>query len=73
MKAILEFNLPEKKEDLEASLDGPSYKNKIDTLYDEVFRKHFKYEHPIIGETYTDEHDEVLKAIWAKVEEHFND
>jgi hypothetical protein len=73
MKATLDFSLPEDKEEFEASYNGSSYKAKIDTLYDEVFRKHIKYEYPIVGPIYTGEHDDVVKAIWVKIQEHFND
>lgn len=73
MKAILEFNLPEEKEDHLDALNGSRYKCRIDTLYDEVFRPFFKY-----GIRITPALDElteyqVMTEIWAKVSEHFEE
>lgn len=49
MKTILEFDLPEEREELEAALKGSLYKARIDTLYTDVFRPHLKYDKSIIG------------------------
>jgi hypothetical protein len=71
MKAILEFNLLEEKQDHLDAINGSRYKCQIDTLYNEVFRKHIKYNESIL------EHDEpisqirIIEAIWQKVQEHF--
>jgi len=71
MKAILEFNLPEEKEDHLDAINGPKYKDKIDSLYYQVFRPHLKYDKPIIGEELFDYQLEVVEALWKRVNEHF--
>jgi len=73
MKGILEFTLPEEREDFEASCKGVHNKIKIDELYQEVFRPHFKYDAPLVGEELTSEHRVILEAIWKKINLHFSD
>lgn len=73
MKTVLEFNLPEEREELEAALNGSLYKARIDTLYTDVFRPHLKYDKPIIGEELSGEQHEVIEALWKKVAEHLED
>jgi TRAP-type C4-dicarboxylate transport system substrate-binding protein len=78
MKASLEFNLPEEREELDAALKGSLYKARIDELYDQVFRPHLKYDKPIIGadpkwQELSEEQRSVIEALWKKVAEHFED
>ena len=79
MKSILEFDLPEEREELEAALKGSLYKARIDTLYDEVFRPHMKYNKPILAkdessmQELTDEQLEIIEQIWENVFKHFED
>ena len=73
MKSILEFDLPEEREELETALKGSLYKARIDTLYTDVFRPHLKYDKPIIGEELSNEQREVIEALWKKVAEHLED
>jgi hypothetical protein len=78
MKASLEFNLPEDREELDAALKGSLYKARIDELYDQVFRPHLKYDKPIIGadpkwQELSEEQRSVIEALWKKVAEHFED
>lgn len=78
MKTILEFDLPEEKDQLENAINGSLYKARIDTLYTDVFRPHLKYDRPIIGadpkwQELSDEQREVIEALWKKVAEHLED
>lgn len=73
MKTTLEFNLPEEKEELQAALNGSLCKARIDTLYDEVFRPHFKYDKPILSQELTEEQLAVIEQLWKNVAEHFED
>lgn len=73
MKTVLEFNLPEEREELEAALNGSLYKARLDTLYTDVFRSHLKYDKPIIGEELSGEQREVIEALWKRVAEHLED
>lgn len=78
MKTILEFDLPEEKDQLENAINGSLYKARIDTLYTDVFRPHLKYDKPIIGadpkwQELSDEQREVIEALWKKVAEHLED
>lgn len=79
MKSTISFNLPEEREELNDALNGGKYKARIDTLYDEVFRPHIKYNKYIIEGTdnkwqeLTEEQYLVIEAIWKKVAEHFED
>lgn len=75
MKTILEFDLPEEREELEAALKGSLYKARIDTFYTDVFRPHLKYDKPIIGTDSELSEDQflVIEALWKKVAEHFED
>lgn len=78
MKTILEFDLPEEKEELHDALKGSLYKARIDTLYDEVFRPHIKYNKPIIGadskwQELTKEQLAVIEQLWKNIAEHFED
>lgn len=73
MKTTISFELPEEREELNNALNGRLYKTRIDTLYNEVFRPHIKYEKPIIEDSLTGQEYEIIKAIWHKVAEHFED
>jgi hypothetical protein len=79
MKSTLEFNLPEEKEELQAALNGSLYKDRIDELYDRVFRPHFKYDKPLMPkdeggmQELTDEQVAVLEQVWENVRQHFED
>jgi hypothetical protein len=79
MKTLIEFNLPEEREELNDALNGSEYKARIDTLYNDVFRPHLKYDKPILEESdakmkeLSDEQREVIEALWKKVAEHFED
>lgn len=78
MKTILEFDLPEEKDQLENAINGSLYKARIDTLYTDVFRPHLKYDKPIIGadpkwQELSDEQREVIEVLWKKVAEHLED
>ena len=73
MKTLLEFNLPEEREELDQALNGSRYKAAIDTLYDNVFRPHLKYEKPILQDNLTGEEYEIIRTIWEKIAEHFED
>jgi hypothetical protein len=79
MKTIIEFNLPEEKEELQAALNGSLYKDRIDELYDMVFRPHFKYDKPILPkddssmQELTDEQLAVIEQLWENVRQHFED
>ena len=79
MKSMLEFELPEEKEELQAALNGSLYKARIDELYDEVFRPHIKYGNPILAkdglgmQELTEEQLAVIEQIWENVRQHFED
>jgi hypothetical protein len=79
MKSTLEFDLPEEKDELKDALNGSVYKARIDTLYDEVFRPHMKYNKPILAkdessmQELTDEQLEIIEQIWENVFKHFED
>ena len=73
MKAIIEFDLPEEREEHLNALNGSKYKDKIDMMYDVVFRPHLKYEKPIIKDQLTAEHEEVARALLVKLIDHFAD
>ena len=62
---ILEFDLDDHdaKEDFKASLNGPIYKMKIDSLYDDVFRKMTKYN--VWGDTTQTMTDDEIKECLA--------
>jgi hypothetical protein len=71
MKTIIEFNLPEEKEDHLDALNGSRYKCQIDTLYNEVFRPHLKYDKTLTPNIEQAIEAEVLIKIWEKIAEHF--
>lgn len=79
MKSTLEFDLPEEKDELKDALNGSVYKARIDTLYDEVFRPHMKYNKPILAkdessmQELTDDQLEIIEQIWENVFKHFED
>ena len=78
MKTTISFNLPEEREELNDALNGSKYKARIDTLYNDVFRPHLKYDKPIIGadpkwKELSNEEREVIEILWKKVAEHFED
>ena len=79
MKSTLEFDLPEERDELNDALNGGKYKARIDTLYDEVFRPHMKYNKPILTkdessmQELTDEQLEIIEQIWENVFKHFED
>ncbi len=77
MKSTIEFNLPEESEELQDALKGSLYKCRIDTLYDEVFRPHFKYNKPLMPKNeggmqeLTDNQIAILEQVWENVRRHF--
>lgn len=73
MKSILEFNLPEEKEEFEAATKALLYKEKIDSLYDKVFRPYLKYDKEINGTKLTKEESNIIYRIWQEVREHFEE
>lgn len=79
MKSTLEFDLPEERDELNDALNGGKYKARIDTLYDDVFRPHMKYNKPILAkdessmQELTDEQLEIIEQIWENVFKHFED
>jgi hypothetical protein len=70
LKAIIEFNLPEDREDFEAAIAGGKSKMLIDTLYDDVFRVMIKYS-TFEGEELDDKSYKLVEDIWQKVYAHF--
>jgi hypothetical protein len=73
MKAILEFNLPEEREEFEASSKGLSSKVKIDSIYDEVFRPYLKYGKEISNKELTEDEYHIIYTIWEEVRDHFQE
>lgn len=74
MKAILEFELPEEREEFEDATKGSIYKMKIDTLYNDVFRPHIKYDKKLFDDhDLTDEELDIIEMIWKKVSEHLEE
>jgi len=77
MKSTIEFNLPEESEELQDALKGSLYKSRIDSLYDEVFRPHFRYDKPLMlkddssMQDFTDEQRAILEQVWENVRRHF--
>ncbi len=65
MKAILEFNLnePEDREDFETAVKAQKYKRFAESYYDEVFRKHIKYDVGIKEATLTEAEQETLSHL----------
>lgn len=43
MKAKLIFTLPEEYEDFEHARKGSSYRDKLDDIWNDIFRPHFKH------------------------------
>ena len=43
MKATLEFDLPEDREEHEDALNGTKYKGQLDEVWNQVFRPHRKH------------------------------
>ena len=72
MKATLEFNLPEERDDHINALYGSVYKMKIETIYNEVFRPIFKYNQPVKGKVLSDSEKDLLKHVWELLYEHFD-
>lgn len=73
MKVIMEFNLPEDKNDFELALEANFNAAKIETLYDEVFRPHLKHDLKLFdGHKLTDIEYKIIQTIWEKVSNHFN-
>ncbi len=72
MKATLEFNLPEERDDHINALYGSIYKVKIDTIYDEVFRPILKYDQPSKGKVLSVSQREILEHVWELLYEHFD-
>lgn len=79
MKSIIEFNLPEEREELNDALNGSRYKARIETLYDKVFRPHLKYGKPLMTkseiemEELTQEQLAIIEQIYENVFNHFED
>ena len=72
MKATLEFNLPEERDDHINSLYGSVYKMKIDTIHDDVFRPIFKYGQHVKGKVLSVSERELLEHVWELLYEHFD-
>lgn len=75
IKILEEKLMPFEREDLVSMIRGPLFKMKIETLYDDVFRKHMKYDVGILNEkeVLEDNEREILEAIWKKVWDHFEE
>jgi len=73
MKAILEFDIPDEKEQHIDAVNGSKYKGQIDSLYNDVFRPILKYGNPIIGNNLARQHELIVTEIWIRVSEHFAD
>lgn len=79
MKSTIEFSLPEEREELRDALNGSKYRARIDTLYNEVFRPHIKYDKPLMAKSenemqeLTPEQLAVLEQIWENIFKHFED
>jgi hypothetical protein len=58
-KAILEFNLPEEKEEFEAAQKGSSYKCALEEIYECLLRKRLKYE----ADKYTNKEIKLLETL----------
>jgi hypothetical protein len=71
----IKFNLDsfEAEEQMKNALNADVLKNKIDTLYDEVFRKFYKYDQSFIHGDQPASNTEfaVVEAVWKKIHEHF--
>jgi hypothetical protein len=73
-KGVLEFDLTDCYEiqSFKNAIDADIMKWKIDTIYDEVFRKHLKHEVPVIeGKKLTKSDMEILRILLDKITEHF--
>lgn len=73
MKVTIEFNLPDEKFEYEATFNATANKIKLDSLYDEVFRPHFKYDKPILNSYLTNKEKEIIEKIWDEISEFLND
>ena len=74
MKAILEFDLPEEKEEFKDAQKGSYYKAKIDTLYDVVFRRHLKYDEKLFDDhELTELEYKIIEQIMVRVLNHLQD
>ena len=67
MKAILEFNLPEEKDDHDMALNGYKYKIAVGDIFD-VLRKYSKYDDSLTTEQYT-----LIDELRTKFNEILND
>lgn len=78
MKVTITFDAHEEREEIDAALKGMRYKTIIDTLYDEVFRPHFKYDKPLMAkddssaEELTEAQRLILEQVWENVSRHLN-
>ena len=63
MRAILEFQLPEEQEEFESAVNGADYKDKLDEVWDKLFRPRHKhgYNNDVLNEL--DDDEKVSKAI----------
>jgi hypothetical protein len=43
MKGVLEFNLPEEREEFETAQKGVDYKLALETVWNQVFRPYYKH------------------------------
>lgn len=70
-KLIFNLGEPLQAELFEDSFKGPTYKNKIDTFYQEVFRPFFKYDKSIFDRELTEDELKLLEYIKDRLHEHF--
>jgi hypothetical protein len=77
MQVSMHFKLPRDEEKFLACLKGIHNKKKLESLYEEVFRPHIKYNLPILPsknpsrmQELTQEQLDVIHALWNKVANH---
>jgi hypothetical protein len=65
-----DLDYPEK---IKTIVNAEKNKEKINTLYDSVFRKHLKYDHPAVGKKLTARDKQVIELILYNINKHFGD
>lgn len=73
---ILRFNLddPIQFQDFEASLNGPRYKNRMEGIYDNVFRPTIRYRKSFLSDkNATDSEYKLVELIWEKMSEYLEE
>lgn len=74
MKVIIELDTEKYSEkDIENCMKGIYLASKIDTVYDQCFRHHLKYDKPIIGNKLTARDKEILERLLLNINYHFGD